>query len=166
MAMNSHEIDEKTKLVRDLCDLILVIGEELRNEDCKNMELLTHLATQHGLSKTQLQLLKEIVLQYQENKTFTVKDLAEMEGKTSSALVRQLNELEDKGFIKRNRKKQDRRKVFLIPTQKGINTIMALIEQEKDPWFFPKLTSMPLEDIKYLHDRFSQIVKMLKQKEA
>ena len=161
-----HELEEKTdkeELVHKMCDLILAIADELEKEDCKNTDLLNYIAKQNGLSKTQLFLLRQITL-VSRKKAISVNDLARLVNKTPSALIPHLNELEDKGFVKRTRKRFDRRKVYLVVTPKGENVVENLIEQETDPWFFDYLLEMPSEEIEKMVEKLQGIALMLKKK--
>ncbi len=163
MTVNSED-KEKEELVRKLCHLIMQINKILEEEDCKNISLLNQIAKQHGLSKTQLIILRHIVVaattQYQ---FFTIKDLAQYMKKTPPAIVPHINELEEKGLVIRKRKRFDRRKVYLIPTPKGERIAEVLLSEETDPWFFSVLFQMPTEELSFLANKLETLARIISE---
>ncbi len=165
MMTANTEDKEKEDLVRRLCDLIMQISEVLEKEDCKNADLLSQIAKNHGLSKTQLLILRHIVeTASSQGKFFTIKDLAQYMQKTPPAIVPHINLLEDKGLVIRKRRRFDRRKVYLIPTKDGEKIAETLLSEETDPWFFPVLTQMPDEELTFLANKLEMLARIVSEK--
>lgn len=78
------------------------------------------------MSKLSLRIL---LMAYLQESNFVVQEMAKELGVTQAAVSRTLDKLEEQDYIKRRRDdKDDRRKVSIIITRKGINFIEKLVE--------------------------------------
>lgn len=72
--------------------------------------------------------LKILFAAYLEETNFLIHEMANMLGVTAPAVSRTLDKLEEQDYIKRRREeKEDRRKVRIFITRKGINFVEKLI---------------------------------------
>ncbi len=81
-------------------------------------------AHQHGFSTTQFMVLGLLVEKSRESELCTVSTIAVKMGLDPATVVRTVDSLEKRGFVERQRDKQDRRQVFINFTEAGHQSLM------------------------------------------
>ena len=80
-------------------------------------------AHQHGFSTTQFMVLG-LVEKSREGEPYTISSIAAKLGLDPATVVRTVDSLEKRGFVARQRDKQDRRQVFINFTETGHSSLM------------------------------------------
>lgn len=80
-------------------------------------------AHQHGFSTTQFMVLG-LVERSREGESCTISSIATKLGLDPATVVRTVDSLEKRGFVERQRDKQDRRQVFINFTETGHQSLM------------------------------------------
>ncbi len=142
-------VRKNVEIVQKMCEEILEISDILSEKDCKNTLVLGEVAKEYSVTRTQLILLKKIA-QEENNDDLTVNELAIKVNRSSAAIVPHLNQLEDRGFIRRVRDKYDRRKVIVKITPLGKALIEQLNKRVVVPPYVPRLAKMETEELEKL----------------
>src|SRR5258708_10234929 len=105
-------VDEQAeRLIALFSDLRKVLGAGFKH------------AHQHGFSTTQFMLLG-LVERSCEGEPYTISSIAARLGLDPATVVRTIDSLEKRGFVERQRDKQDRRQVFVVFTESGRQSLM------------------------------------------
>lgn len=72
---------------------------------------------------------KAVLIYIYKTKEVTPKDISDYLNVSSARIANNLNKLEEKGFIKRNISKEDRRQIIIDLTEKGVLESEKLIEE-------------------------------------
>ena len=110
---------QKQALVDDQAERFIALFSDLR----KVLGAGFKHAHQHGFSTTQFMLLG-LVERSCEGEPYTISSVATRLGLDPATVVRTVDSLEKRGFVERQRDKQDRRQVFVNFTESGHQSLM------------------------------------------
>lgn len=84
-----------------------------------------HIVPAPGLTRTETGILMGIDRGQRQGNPLRVRDLSKIMRVSSPTATQHLNKLEEQGFVRREQSKDDRREVFIVITDKGLEELEA-----------------------------------------
>ena len=140
---------ERQRLANELRPVLLQLNRHLRRE-------LGPL----GITAGQAALLHAI----RTNPRIGVRDLAAREGVSAPAMTAHLDRLEAAGLVRRTRSEEDRRRVVLKVTEKGLRTLRSA-RARRTAWLAARLKELTPTELEVLEDAIAPLRRLLEDAE-